>query len=58
MRKGVRGERSFKIRTGLKEILDTMFPNSSEQESYIFIDIGSGCGNLCATIEIDEIELV
>ena len=35
----------------MKEILDTMFPNSSEQESYRFIDIGSGCGNLCATID-------
>ena len=35
----------------MKEILDTMFPNSSEQESYRFIDIGSGCGKLCASIE-------
>ena len=35
----------------MKEILDTLFPNSSEQESYRFIDIGSGCGKLCASID-------
>lgn len=36
----------------MKQILDTIFPNSLGQECYRFIDIGSGCGDLCAFVDM------